>query len=404
MAADTFEYARRRPVTAERMSSKAQRDIRLDVFRGLAMAIILISHTPGNSWAAWIPARFGFSDATEMFVFCSGMASAIAFGSIFNRAPWPLATARVAVRIWQVYWVHIGLFIFLVAALSAVDMTGAFEKSYIDQLNLRPFLDDPAPRIVGLLTLTYVPNYFDILPMYLVVLVMLPLFVALARIRVELALLASVLIWLIAQTGALALPAEPVGDREWFFNPFGWQLLFFTGFAFMAGWLPAPPLSRTLVWLAIAFLVLTMPLSSGHAVGFLKVVWPSAAEWAMTVYPDMEWMRSKTEQGFLRYIHFLCLAYLAFVACGPNGARLRGAGNTLFGLALKALTKMGQQTLPVFVASMALSRFMGIAIDVLPDGQAAIALVNITGLALLLLIAYVTGWFKRQPWRQDRPG
>ena len=56
------------------------RDIRLDFFRGLAMFIILIAHTPNNFFTSWIPARFGFSDATEIFVFCSGMASAIAFG------------------------------------------------------------------------------------------------------------------------------------------------------------------------------------------------------------------------------------------------------------------------------------------------------------------------------------
>ena len=41
---------------------KRQRDLRLDFFRGLAMFIILLAHTPGNSWTLWIPARFGFSD------------------------------------------------------------------------------------------------------------------------------------------------------------------------------------------------------------------------------------------------------------------------------------------------------------------------------------------------------
>ena len=33
----------------------------------------------------------------------------------------------------------------------------------------------------------------------------------------------------------MGLPAEPWSDRVWFFNPFGWQLVFFTGFALMAG-------------------------------------------------------------------------------------------------------------------------------------------------------------------------
>ena len=86
------------------------RDLRLDFFRGLAMFIILVAHIPFNAWGDWIPARFGFSDATEIFVFCSGMASAIAFGGAFLRRGWLMGTARVLFRCWQVYWAHICLF------------------------------------------------------------------------------------------------------------------------------------------------------------------------------------------------------------------------------------------------------------------------------------------------------
>jgi len=59
-----------RSLTTPRASTATARDPRLDVFRGLAMFIILIAHVPGNFLALWIPARFGFSDATEIFVFC----------------------------------------------------------------------------------------------------------------------------------------------------------------------------------------------------------------------------------------------------------------------------------------------------------------------------------------------
>ncbi len=84
-----------------------QRDIRLDFFRGIGMFIIFMAHLPFNSWNAFIPARFGFSDATEIFVFCSGMASAIAFGRLFNEQGFALGTSRIAYRCWQGYWVHI---------------------------------------------------------------------------------------------------------------------------------------------------------------------------------------------------------------------------------------------------------------------------------------------------------
>ena len=81
----------------------SMRDPRVDFFRGLAFIIIFIAHVPANWLAQWIPARFGLSDATEMFVFMSGYAAAIAFGGSFGRAGYWIGTARVAYRGWQVY-------------------------------------------------------------------------------------------------------------------------------------------------------------------------------------------------------------------------------------------------------------------------------------------------------------
>ncbi len=139
-----------RPVTALGEQSRTRvRDLRLDFFRGIAMFIILISHTPGNFLSSWIPARWGFSDATEIFVFCSGMASAIAFGGAFDRMGWRLGTARVTFRVWQVYWAHIGLFVATAAMLAAIDYYGGFDKNYIGSLNLWKFFDDPAVPMIA---------------------------------------------------------------------------------------------------------------------------------------------------------------------------------------------------------------------------------------------------------------
>ena len=140
------------------------RDIRLDFFRGLAMFIILCAHTPHNFFTSWIPARWGFSDATEIFVFCSGMASAIAFGRTFDRAGWSLGTGRVGYRVWQVYWAHIAMFFTIATILAGIDQFGSFDKTYIGSLNLWKFFADPGPQLIGLFTLTYVPNYFAVFP------------------------------------------------------------------------------------------------------------------------------------------------------------------------------------------------------------------------------------------------
>jgi hypothetical protein len=91
------------------------RDLRLDFVRGLAMLIIIVAHTPSNPWNDWIPARFGFSSAAEMFVFCSGMASAMAFGSVFAKQGFGLGLMRIGQRIWQLYWAQVAVFIFTVA-------------------------------------------------------------------------------------------------------------------------------------------------------------------------------------------------------------------------------------------------------------------------------------------------
>jgi hypothetical protein len=397
------------PAAAAARPGERVRDLRLDFFRGIAMFIILIAHS-GNPWTRWIPARFGFSDATEIFVFCSGMASAIAFGATFARAGFAIGTARTAFRIWQVYWAHVGLFFFVAMMLAAIDTYGSFEKCYICALNLTWFFDDTAPQIVGLFTLTYVPNYFDILPMYLVILAMMPAMIALARIHVYAALGASVAVWLAANVGLLALPAEPWSDRQWFFNPFGWQLVFFTGFALMAGWLPRPPVNRALIWAAIAFLVLTMPLSSPHAVTFLKATWPAAAEWSMETYPKIRELRLKSEFGILRYVHFLALAYLAWVAVGAQGHRLvaqgAGTGAAAWNWTVAQIVKVGQQSLAVFVFSMAFARVMSFAFDMVgrtPSDWPTTLAINLVGFAALIGVAYLAGWVKSSPWRAKKP-
>jgi hypothetical protein len=391
-----------------RAASRAQaaprtsvRDPRLDFFRGIAMFIILIAHVPGNWVTLWIPARFGFSDATEIFVFCSGMASALAFGKVFEDRGWAMGTARVAYRCWQVYWAHVCLFLAIAATMAALNGSGLFPRDYVGQLNLHPFFNDTAGNLVGLMTLTYVPNYFDILPMYLVILVMLPGVVALARLHRAAAFLAVVALWATAQTGALALPAEPWSGRAWYFNPFGWQLVFFTGFAFMSGWLPAPPVDRRLVVLAAALVIVIVPLAHGPTTREVDLL----GQWRATLDP----LVGKTDFGILRYIHFLALAYLAWVAVGPAGRRLvppegDGIGARAWRRSLAAILKVGQQSLAVFIASMYLARLLGVLLDVVGRTEVNALLVNILGMGLLVAVAYAAGWFKAGPWRTASRG
>ncbi|WP_299778410.1 OpgC family protein [uncultured Roseobacter sp.] len=384
-----------------------QRDVRLDFFRGIAMFIILFAHTPGNFFTSWIPARWGFSDATEIFVFCSGMASAIAFGRAYDTVGWRLGTARVSFRVWQVYWAHIGLFFAVATLLAAIDMTGAYDKVYIGTLNLWKFFAEPGPQLVGLLTLTYVPNYFDILPMYMVVLAMMPLIMALSRVHLGLVAAFVGLVWLFAQERLLALvgvdhlnlalPAEPWSDRTWFFNPFGWQLIFFTGFAFMRGWLPKPPVSPLLIGIALALVLVNIPLSN---IGVREFGFDWARDWRIA----NKMLIDKSDFGLLRYVHFLALAYLCWVAAGDKGARLLTQGDgiaaRIWQRTLAIILKVGQQSLAVFIVSMFTARVSGFVMDNIGRDTWTVVAVNFAGMGVLVLTAYGAGWYKSQPWRK----
>jgi len=398
------------PATGTPAVGPRVRDIRLDFFRGLAMFIILFAHTPGNYFTLWIPARWGFSDATEIFVFCSGMASAIAFGSTFDRAGWQLGAARVGYRVWQVYWAHVGLFVATVAVAIWLTSLPEAPRNYWQQLNLAPLLTEsgrgsPAENLLGFMTLRYVPNYFDILPMYLVVLVLMPFVMAVSRIGRWAVAVFVIGIWLLAQgallerlglgTLHLSLPAEPWSERPWFFNPFGWQLVFFTGFAFMRGWLPRPPVAPWLVIAALVIVLANVPLSN---IGVREFGFEWAREWRIE---HRGWF-NKTDFGLLRYVQFLALAYLMWVLAGENGKRLRagaGALTPVWNRVVAFTLKVGQQSLAVFVTSMFLAVFLGFLLDVTDRTLAATFAVNFLGMAVLVVTAYTVAWFKAQPWR-----
>lgn len=372
------------------------RDPRLDFFRGIGMFIILIAHITNNPWTLWIPARFGFSDATEMFVFCSGMASALAFGAIFARGGWMMGTLRIAHRIWQIYWVHLGVFFATLALMLALNLTGAFPRDEVNALNLEPFLNNTGPNLIGLMTLTYVPNYFDILPMYLVILALIPVMMALARMDVRIAMAASVALW-VAGTAGLNVPAElwftKPSVRPWFFNPFAWQLVFFTGFALMAGWLPAPPVRRGLVWLAAGIVLLSVPFAWAKVISHVELI----REIRRGAAPLFD----KTNFGILRYVHFLALAYVAWVAVGPMGARLRQGG--WVGEVISLIRRVGQQSLAVFAASMVLARVLGAFLNLAGNGPLAALAVNLAGLVLVIGVAKLAALIKSQPWKTAAP-
>lgn len=359
------------------------RNRRLDFFRGVALLVIFVNHMPGNPWFWYTPSRFGFSDSAEIFVFLSGYVSAVAYGRCFGQAGLALGSVRVFLRCAQIYAAHLASFLAM-AAICVFGNRWLPGTDYIQQLNIAYFFNDTQQAVFDLFALAYVPNYFDILPLYLVLLAWVPLAWSLSLVSKYLALAASLLVYALAWYYGLELSGEPNAGRPWFFNPFCWQLLFFSGFAFAAGWLPQPGYRPGLAWACALLVILAVPLAyepfyTGHSL-------------LLELRAHLEPLLDKSHLGPLRWLHSMALAYLAGQIPAGIAARLeRGPA--------RWVADMGRQSLAVFLCGMALSYLGGMALDRAGREPLVTAAVNLAGIAVLMAIAQLLAWLETKPWQ-----
>lgn len=355
---------------------KKVRDPRLDFFRGVSLVAIFFAHVPGGWAREIIWARFGLSDAAHVFVFISGFAAAIAFGGTFVKMGFFAGTARIAWRAAQLYACHLALF-FLALFLSA-----AFVPEYAEFLGIAGFFADPAARIVELFTLRYVPTYFDILPLYMLVLASVPLVMALARVHPGLVIAVSVALWSVVQATGFNLPAGE--GRSWGFNPLAWQLIFFAGFALSRGWIVPPRPTPVLLTLCFVYL----------AFGVVAEV-----PWVWNLRPELEavhyWAYAHAHKPNLDLRQFAHFAALAIVALWAVRDRLHLLTTPL----AMPFVKLGRQALPVFFAGMAFSHLGGMTVAAFGTGLDIQVLVHGLGLAGLFAVARISTFVKNAPWK-----
>ena len=156
------------------------------------------------------------------------------------------------------------------------------------------------------------------------------------------------------------------------------------------GWLPAPPRDMRLAIAAGVFVLLAAPLSCQSE--FPCYAGYGAVPALGAMHEFLQPVIDKTHIGALRYLHFLATAYLAYLAVGPAGQRLRGVGADI-------VRRVGQQTLAVFLTGLVAAQALGIALDLMGRGFLATTLVNVTGIAILILAARTVAYFKSEPWK-----
>ena len=80
------------------LPAAGERELRLDLFRGLALWLIFIDHLPPNILTWFTIRNYGFSDAAEIFIFISGYTAAFVYGRAMLQSGFVVATARILRR------------------------------------------------------------------------------------------------------------------------------------------------------------------------------------------------------------------------------------------------------------------------------------------------------------------
>ncbi len=120
----------------------SERDLRLDLFRGIALWLIFLDHIPENILNWFTIRNYGFSDATEIFIFISGYTAAFVYGRSMRERGFVLASARILRRAWQIYVAHIFLFTIFMAEIAYVAAT--FDNPlYAEEMKILDFLKQP---------------------------------------------------------------------------------------------------------------------------------------------------------------------------------------------------------------------------------------------------------------------
>jgi hypothetical protein len=368
------------PPTAPLAAAPGGRDLRLDLFRGIALWLIFLDHIPENILNWFTIRNYGFSDATEIFIFISGYTAAFVYGRAMRERGVLVASARILRRAWQIYVAHIFLFTIFMAEIAYVAAT--FDNPlYAEEMKILDFLKQPDVTIFQALLLKFKPVNMDVLPLYIVLLLLFPpmLFVLLRAPATALA--GSALVYVLTWTFDWNLPAYPNG--VWFFNPFAWQLLFVFGAWCALGGaqrLSGVLHSRTVLAVCIAYLIFAFVITLTWYIEPLGRLVPNwLSEW---MYPI-----DKTNLDVLRFAHFLALATVTVRFIPRDWPGLKSP-------ILQPAILCGQHSLEIFCLGVFLAFAGQFVISEYSGGPLTQIAISLIGIMIMIAVASLISWYK----------
>src|SRR5882724_11954542 len=188
----------------------AARDVRLDLFRGLANWAIFLDHIPHEVLSSLTTRNYGFSDAADLFVFISGYTAAMVFGKVMIERGCLAAALRLARRAFQLYAAHMAVVAVYIAVIAWVSREFR-DPDDLNQFNVAVFMSMPLREFIQALALRYKPVNLDVLPLYILLLgAFAPALWLMVR-KPNWTLAGSLFLYVAARRFGWNLPASPSG-------------------------------------------------------------------------------------------------------------------------------------------------------------------------------------------------
>jgi hypothetical protein len=360
-------------------------DLRPCLLLGFAAWFLFLDHVPHNAVSLLTMRNFGFSGATDLFVFVGGYTAAILYGKMMLERGFVVTATRIFKRLWQLYAAYVVLFVIYIDLIGYVAGKSRAPE-LIGEFNVTGIVDHAIRTLIHGLLLQARPLNLDVLQVFIVLMAFLPVVLFGMMRRPNLTMTASVGLYLTARQLDWNLSSFP--DGRWYLNPFCWQLLFVLG-AWLASIgakqmrvlcsLQDHSLLRAAAWLYLLFaLIVTI---AGR--------FPRIAMFVPDLLLDAFLSDDKENLGLYRVLHFLALAFVFTSMVPRTWAGFRWQ-------ALQPVMKCGEEWLAVFCAGVFLSFAGHLVLITGPDSLVVHVLVSIVGISIMTGVAYYVSWSKRQ--------
>ena len=319
-------------------------DLRLCLLLGLAAWFLFLDHVPHNAVSLLTMRNFGFSGATDLFVFVGGYTAAILYGKMMLERGFVVTATRIFKRLWQLYVAYVVLFVVYIDLIGYVARKSRASE-LIGEFNVTGIVDHTLRTLIYGLLLQAKPLNLDVLQLFIVLMAFFPLVLFGMMRRPNLTVAASISLYFTARHLDWNLSSFP--DGRWYLNPFCWQLLFVLGTWLALDRRPADACLKRAPGFpdpARCGVAVSALRSGGDGCGKISAMPPSFR----TYLRDAFLPNDRENLAPYRVLHFLALVFLFTYMVPRDWSGFRWQ-------TLQPVIKCGEEWLAVFCAGVFLS-------------------------------------------------